>query len=376
MRRPAALLLAIPMLAGACAGQSASPSVAHHGTATPGSSVGPSASRSPSASADPLAEAANLGELMAEVRGHLIVSRALYEEGDRQGAQAHGSHPLAELQAVLSPAVEAAGGDRSAFDAALSTAASAVQTAADAAALDAIYDGVDATATAAERVIARDAAGTPRYVGSVIALLLDTVGHEYDEAVGADGKIELLLEYQDGWGFVREAERLYATIEADVVAAAPAEAEEIDEAFEALEVALDTPMPSGEVTPVADVERAAALIAHELEETVHALPVAESDAAAEVEAIGELLDQLLAAYEAGRAEEAGEFAAQAYLDHYEVIEADVIEHAPTINAELEPLLGADLRRKIQEGAPVAEIRTMVERAKTLLADALEALEKS
>ena len=51
----------------------------------------------------------------------------------------------------------------------------------------------------------------------------------------------------------------------------------------------------------------------------------------------------------------------AYLENYEVIEADVIEAAPEINEELEPLLGADLRAAIIDGAELAEIEAMVER---------------
>ena len=71
---------------------------------------------------------------------------------------------------------------------------------------------------------------------------------------------------------------------------------------------------------------------------------------------------------------AAELAAEAYLEHYEVIEGAVIAAAPDINTELEPLLGAELRRQINEGATLEEIQTMVDRAKDLLGQAIEALE--
>ena len=69
-----------------------------------------------------------------------------------------------------------------------------------------------------------------------------------------------------------------------------------------------------------------------------------------------------------------ELSAEAYLENYEVIEADVIELAPEINEELEPLLGAALREELQAGAPQEEIEAMIDRARELLGEALEALE--
>ena len=52
----------------------------------------------------------------------------------------------------------------------------------------------------------------------------------------------------------------------------------------------------------------------------------------------------------------------------------MIELAPEVNEELEPLLGADLRKQIREDAPVADLEHMVVRAKGLLAGALKAIE--
>ena len=102
-------------------------------------------------------------------------------------------------------------------------------------------------------------------------------------------------------------------------------------------------------------------------------PVTESDPVAVVEEIDRLLDEILVLVEEGDREAAAELAAEAYLENYEVIEADVIDAAPEINEELEPLLGADLRAAILEDAPLAEIEAMVEQARGLLDEALVAL---
>ena len=57
----------------------------------------------------------------------------------------------------------------------------------------------------------------------------------------------------------------------------------------------------------------------------------------------------------------------------ELIEDGVKDVAPDLNARLEPLLGAQLRKLIRTGAPKAAIETAVRRAKALLDRAVPAL---
>ena len=159
-----------------------------------------------------------------------------------------------------------------------------------------------------------------------------------------------------------------------VVGVGESEAEELEEAFEVLDEALPSTEPPSKLADKLDVAAAAALIGHELEETVGAAPVEESDPAEIVEEIEGLLDEIVATYAAGDSDAAAELSAEAYLENYEVIEAEVIELAPEVNEELEPLLGADLRKQIREDASVADVEQMVVRAKDLLADALKAIE--
>jgi hypothetical protein len=205
-----------------------------------------------------------------------------------------------------------------------------------------------------------------------VASLLATATHEYEEAIGPDG-VRLLFEYQDAYGFVQEARRIYASIVSEVEEFSQEEADEIAEAFDALEHALPSVQPPARLASKEDVEVATGLVAHELEETVSARveeEVEPEEVAAEIE---RLLDEIVATYEAGEAEEAAELSAEAYLENYEVIEAEVIERAPDVNEELEPLLGADLRRRIQEGVRASEIADMAADAKRLLREALAAL---
>ena len=319
------------------------------------------------------AEAIGFGEAIAQIRGHHIAALELYEAGDNKGASVHADHPIAEiLDSVRSELEEhdAASGEQ------LASALEAVgQAIAERAPVDEVAAAIDEAATTADEALTTvvgDQVGDPSYKGSVIAALLATAGHEYEEAVGANG-VRLVAEFQDGYAFVQEAQRLYEEIAADVEDASMEEAAEIEEAFETLEAALPAPQPPTELASKEDVTAATELIGHELEETVGAAPVVESDPEEIVAEIERLLDEIVAIYEQGDADAAAELSAEAYLENYEVIEAEVIEMAPDVNAELEPLLGADLRRQIREGAPVEDIKDMVTRAKELLQEALAAI---
>ena len=203
----------------------------------------------------------------------------------------------------------------------------------------------------------------------MIAALLLTAGREYEEAV-ANGALRELIEYQDAYAFVNEAKRLYAAIEPEVRTKASHEADEIAEAFASLTAALAGSQPPAKPAPVDEVQQATALIGHELAEVVGAVELTHRDPAEVVEAIGELLDEMVETYRAGRTDEALEIAAETYLENYEVIEAAVIANAPEINAELEPLLAAEMRATMREGKPVADLEAKVARAKDLLAQAL------
>jgi len=303
------------------------------------------------------------------------VALELYEAGDHKGAAVHAGHPIVEiLDSVNSELEEHDGAIGEELTAALQRGAAAVAERKPAAEVAAAFEDAAAATDAALTAVVGDVSADPAYKGSVVAALLATSGHEYEEAVGDDG-VRLLAEFQDGYAFVRESRRLYEEIAPDVEAASVEEAEEIEAAFETLEQALPAPRPPDDLAAPLDVVSATELIGHELEETVGAAPVEESDPEEIVAAIEELLDEIVATYEAGDAEAAAELSAEAYLENYEVIEAEVIELAPAVNQELEPLLGAALRERLAAGAPISEIEQMVERAKELLDEALAALEE-
>jgi hypothetical protein len=103
------------------------------------------------------------------------------------------------------------------------------------------------------------------------------------------------------------------------------------------------------------------------------------EAAADPQQVGrridQLLDQIARTYDPAAPAAAGELAAEAYLENYELIEDGVKEADAELNERIEPLLGAELRKRIREGAPKSEIQAMVKQAKTLIDEAETVVEQ-
>lgn len=313
-------------------------------------------------------------ELLVQIRGHQHASLELYRAGDDTAALVHAAHPIHEILAsVTGPVSDADSAIADALETGVEAGRQLVEDGAPVADVEAAFAGSATAVDDAVAAIAGDEAG-PAFTGSVVAFLLNTSVHEYEEALVGGKTVKNVPEYQDAFAFVGEAARLYAEVEDAVAEANPADAEEAEEAFEVLGDAFPSASPPKDLVDLDDVESAANLVAHELEETISSLSPIESDPEEIAENIDELLTEVLEAYEAGDADGAAELAAEAYLDNYEAIEAEVIEYAEDVNADLEPLLGAELRRRIQNGAPVQEIRDLIAQIRALMADALAALE--
>jgi hypothetical protein len=324
-------------------------------------------------SAAPTSEDITFGEQLAQIRGHHLAATELYAADDTKGAATHTGHPVEELLAAVRTEVaehDDAVADR--LEPALTGASLVVADEGSEEELAAAITEAAEVVEDAESAVVGDKLTTTAYRASVIAALLATVGHEYEEAV-QDGELKLEAEYQDAYAFATYAKQQYDDIRDEVAEAGAEEAEEIDADFETLAKALPSVRPPSTFVPNADVEQAATHVGAELAETVDAVvleAVSSEEAFANINA---LLDEILEKVEAGETEEAAELAAEAYLENYELIEADVIENAPDVNAELEPLLGAQLRAQINEGASPSEIESMVEEIRRLLSDAEEAL---
>ncbi len=316
-------------------------------------------------------EHVTFGEQLGQVRGHFRAGLDLYEAGDEEGATTHTGHPVAELLTVLDTDIRERDSEvADDLDPALRKVAQVVADDGSVDELENAMDEAEAVLARAEATVAGDLAETTRYKASVIAALLATVNAEYGEAV-QDGNVELLVEYQDAWAFTQIAKGSYQTIETDVRESSEEEADEIDEAFEDLDEALPAIAPPNDPAPGTDVERATTLVGAELAETVEALVIETVSPDETFDNIDSLLDQVLTAYQAGETEQASEFAVEAYLENYELVEAHVIELAPEVNEELEPLLQREIREAIDNEVDVSELRALIDRAGELLDEAAE-----
>jgi hypothetical protein len=94
--------------------------------------------------------------------------------------------------------------------------------------------------------------------------------------------------------------------------------------------------------------------------------------------IGEVragLDEALATYEDGDAEQAQRLAEDAYLEHFELVEGPLEEADPELNEELEETIREEYVGEIESGAPQADVealRTEIDRGLDEAEEALSA----
>jgi high-affinity iron transporter len=162
-----------------------------------------------------------------------------------------------------------------------------------------------------------------------------------------------MIEYQDSTAFIAQAEPIFTSIEADMP---DEEAEEVAEFFEQLD-----PL-TGSNASFEEVETVIGGIVHEFEEAFGLEEEEESeyDGQAYIDRIVELLDQAVAKYGAGNAQEAKALAIEAYLDNYEFIEADIEEDDPELMEKIELAIREELVKMIDDRRPAAEIEAHVE----------------
>jgi hypothetical protein len=94
-----------------------------------------------------------------------------------------------------------------------------------------------------------------------------------------------------------------------------------------------------------------------------------AQAVAEIGEVRTALDRAVASLKAGNAKQAEETVAEGYLQHFEKVEGPLEKVDGELNEHLEEAISTDLRRRIKQGASVAEVRGMVRRVKADLAEA-------
>jgi hypothetical protein len=196
---------------------------------------------------------------------------------------------------------------------------------------------------------------------TVIQDLLTTFQEEYAEGV-KDGKIVMMLEYQDGSAFVSRANDIFNDTKSITT-----ERDEISTLFSNLTNYAQQLKDPSEINPTVEE------INHKLSESLTNtgnITAAASSTANEgksaldyISNIRSLLNQTTSAYAANDTLKANEVATAAYLDNFEHIEAAIGEE---LSGQGEELLRERLRDQINSNAPLDSIRQTVNELNSVL----------
>ena len=200
---------------------------------------------------------------------------------------------------------------------------------------------------------------------TVIQDLLTTSKEEYGEGV-QDGKITMILEYQDGSAFMDRSHKIFNNTKSIAN-----EREAISALFNNLTTSVQQQKNSSEIEQIIDE------INHELSESsstaaANTTASTEKSSSDYISNIRSLLDQAVASYSANDAAKAKELATTAYLDNFEHIEQPI---GKELSEQGESLLREKLRAQMDGNASVDEIKLTISEINLVL-DKAENLLKS
>ncbi|HWL65684.1 MAG TPA: hypothetical protein VNP73_06895 [Actinomycetota bacterium] len=304
------------------------------------------------------------GRAMAEISGHYRVALELYLAADQPAALLHASHPLMEvLPVVYEDLLEH--GSAADLARALGVAATAIRERRSAQDVNQAFESVTRLGVAALADVVGPAAMTLPYASSVVAALVRSAGSKYRLALDG-GRVSLQPEYEDAYGFVRQAARM---IEGWPNAA------EFQSGIEELEQLIPGPLPPDEPTPLDRVETVARGFRESLARAAGALlreTPTPAEAVDRLEYRLALLADILDHGETGRAEK---LVTRMYAEDLRDLEEPLTEAAPDIAADLGERL-AGMRVAINRGASRADLAPEVRRIQGLLAEGLIRLKTS
>ena len=337
---------------------------------TPTTPATPSPATTPATTVDE--ETLELAGALAQIWGHLEASAASIEAGNWDFAAAHAGHPVAEYwEQVEGPLAEQ--GLAQPLREALDRYVQAVEDQAS------DYQNAHQAAVSETREALEAVAGAswddPAFRAELIRHLLETVEHEYSEAVEG-GQLAELVEYQDAWGFFTVARQLYTDIARQVQAGSSEAAEEIEHELAELDRVFGTFIVQPGQVPAApeEVNEAVGEVRAELAKALQlatAEPKGPAETIAEIKA---LIQQALDAYARGEQDQAYDLAADAYLEGFETIEGDLIQRGEREFVEEVEIQFKELRDGIRQGRPPEELQALVDEISGKLDHALEVLQ--
>lgn len=314
-----------------------------------------------------------------QIRGHLDQAVINKNAGDINLTQAHTLHPIEEVySSIEGPLATQNGTLNQTLSAALQNLSSS---AANATAQEFGNQTVNANMllnSSVQAVVAPEELNNTAFNASVSARLLDIAGHEYGEAV-ANGTVIAMVEYQDAQAFINRTETVFNATSDKIDPSLAHEVEEVNMFFANL---------NETVTSMGDPEAATTTIdgiIHELAEITglaedqltgaEAGAEGEQDPVAIINTVKSMLTEVMSAYEAQNYPEAESIAMEAYLEHYEYVEAPIAEHDQQLMEQTEIMLREELRQMIRDRAPVDQVQQHIDMINANLDEAATLLQQ-
>ena len=303
------------------------------------------------------------------MKGHLISSLENLRVGEKALSLVHASHPVSEQFDFVAPPLRARSPG---FEIRVQRLLIGLQEKLDGGVQAMEYERILAQVFAVldqalEMLIPTETLAEAGFQAAVISQLCQTASHEYHEGV-RDGRVVTLVEYQDAYGFVQQAQTLANGLKGQIPA-------EVFDSLTQMARVLASVTPPEHPLPAANVSAAAQHLTQAISGMAGRYLTAEVDAQREIAAIRNLLGQIQQAYRIGEVQRARELTASMYLNHYEKIEGDLIDKALELNNTLEPILGMKIRQLIIAKAPPEEVESLIAQALPALAEAEKVLTK-
>jgi hypothetical protein len=294
-----------------------------------------------------------------QIRGHLDQALINKESENITLAEAHTLHPIEEIYSSIEDQLA---NQNSTLNQTLSAALQNLPSSATNATLQEFESQIDYVNTllndSMQAVVpSAEFSNNPAFNASVVGLLLDVAGHEYEEAV-ENGTVKAIVEYQDAQAFIYRAHLVFNSSVSNINQSMAHEVEEVNEFFSNLNGAVNN--KEGPAT----VETTINGIIHELAEITglsesqligEEVSAEEQDPIAIINNIKSMLTQLIAAYRSQDYQGAESIAIEAYLENYEFVEAPIAQLDQQLMEQTEVMLREELRQMITDRVPIEQV---------------------
>ncbi|MGH2734902.1 MAG: hypothetical protein ACRDKZ_04930, partial [Actinomycetota bacterium] len=298
-----------------------------------------------------------LGEALHRSGAHCLACYELYRLGRRADALLQAARPITDVLPWLETELRANRAELAAFVRVVSAMGAQVRANVRARKLHRAEARVDpAIAALLEKAVGPSAHAGP-YLSSVAVALLRTTLRSYEDAVTSED----LGEYQTAYACARRAGALLQ------LAAAKRDSE-LRQELAALRMALPSVEPPPRLARPASLEISIGRVVA-VAERMGASSGDENELDDAIAKVERLLDDVVSSYSEGVPALSARLAATLYLRAYEPLRSELSDSDQLLEEQLSELLGVELRRSINDAAPLERVTELSAQARELLRSA-------